>query len=69
MSNECVVLCSRCSTVAVAALEGDHLCAGCLMRLLMSADEPLSVKRLSVPTRTGQAQGKPVPPQFLTATQ
>ncbi len=40
------VLCGHCETPAIAELDGDYLCAGCLMNIMMCIDEPLNVRPL-----------------------
>ena len=42
-----VIICENCTDIAKATLEGRHLCAGCLMRELMSASDAALFERLT----------------------
>jgi hypothetical protein len=53
------MLCGHCQTPAVAELDGDLLCAGCLMNILMCLEEPLPIKPL--PGSDGGVSVKGVP--------
>ena len=40
--------CSHCQTPAIAEIDGDYVCAGCLMSILMCLEETLPVHPLDV---------------------
>ena len=37
------ILCSHCQTPAVAEIDGDYVCTGCLMSIVMCLDEALPI--------------------------
>ena len=40
------IVCGHCDTPAVAELDGDFLCAGCLMNIVMCLEEAPSIRPL-----------------------
>lgn len=42
-----VIVCGHCGTPAVAELDGDFLCAGCLMNIVMCLEEAPNIRPLN----------------------
>jgi hypothetical protein len=45
---ETAILCGHCQTPAVAEIDGDYLCAGCLMSILLCLEESIPITPLNV---------------------
>lgn len=41
------IVCGHCETPAVAELDGDFLCAGCLMNIVMCLEEAPNIRPLN----------------------